>query len=267
MTGFFSKLGLFVVFIGLGAVTGWFAAPMFQTPQWKSVARFEAPKVVDLGNYYSLYGTYNLVKGVPEQSRFDEEITQRVYQEFKRNLTSPDILQHFLVQHETVKQIAARQHQPVAMMAQSLIQHFQLNESQNSFSLTFTNPEEATRLLSEFIRFAAVQTRVVLNDELIAKWKILFQQVKQSAEQNLGAIQQGAQIAQQDWNGKLNIMRSVQPLDDRLQPFRFIKSPTVPQQTEPPSQQIMYSVMGGVTGFMVAVIALFFISRRKAHKD
>ncbi|WP_373778444.1 transporter [Glaesserella sp.] len=254
----FLSLFFYVIFIFSGATAGWLAAEEFQTPEWKSTAQFEAPKVVDLGNYYALYSTYQLVKGGSSQNSYlDEEVTQNSFIEFKRNLTSPDVLQHFLVQNEWVKRIAAEQKQPVALVAQGLLARFQYDENRNSFSLTLTSPEESARLLSEFIQFVTLQTRAILNDELVAKWKILFQQVKQSAESNLGAIQQGGQIAQQDWNGKLNMMRSVQPLDNQLKPFRFIKSPKVPQKAEAPEDQSLWAVIGGAIGLLLAFFIWF----------
>lgn len=257
----FSSLFILILLGALGAVVGWFGTNL-QPKQWKAEAQFEAPKVVDLGNYYSLLSTYNLLKG-ETASNTDSTLTTSVYNEFTRNIKSPDVLQQFLTKTELVKQQAAAQNKPTSIMAHEVAQQFRFDEVTNILSVTLINPEEATKLLNEFVIFSTIQARSTLNSELIAKWKILFQQVKQMSESNLGAIQQGTQIAQQDWRGKLNLMRSVQPLDDKLLPFRFIKAPSVPTKAEDPDNQMLWTIFGGGIGLVLGLLIVLWLNRRK----
>ncbi len=247
----------------LGAGAGWVGATM-QPAKWKAEAQFEAPKVVDLGNYYSLLSTYNLLKGeTPETTMADMALTNSVYQEFTRDLKSPDVLQQFLTQSEKVKQQATAKNQPTSVFAQEIARQFKFDDATNTLSLTLLNPEEASMLLNDFIVFSTMKSRSTLNADLIAKWKILFQQTKQMAESNVGAIQQGTQVAQQDWSGKLKLMRSVQPLDNKLLPFRFIKAPSTPTISEPPENQLLWLVMGGGVGLLLGLFIVLFINRKK----
>ncbi|MCK3655515.1 hypothetical protein A4G19_07055 [Pasteurellaceae bacterium Macca] len=243
---------------------GWFSAEKITTPQWTSHAQVEAPKVADLGNYYSLANIYYLIKGeVGNGTSVDNLILNNVYSEFKRQLISPDTRQNFLNENEVVKQIAHQQNQPVALIAMHLLDKFTFDESAQRLSFTLENPEQAKTILAEFIQFTSTKARNELNTDLIVKWKILFQQVKQSAENHLGAIQQGNQIAQQDWSGKLNLMRSVQPLDDKLQAFRFIQSPTVPLVAEKAPYQRLFTAIGGGLGFLISLLFCCKGCRRK----
>ncbi|AUI67206.1 transporter [Glaesserella australis] len=235
-----------------------------QPVKWKAEAQFEAPKVVDLGNYYSLLSTYNLLKGeTSATATADAALTNSVYQEFIRDLKSPDVLQQFLIQSEKVKKQASDKNQPTSLVAQEIARQFKFDDTANTLSLTLLNPEEASTLLADFVIFSTMKARSTLNSELIAKWKILFQQTKQMAESNLGAIQQGAQVAQQDWAGKLNLMRSVKPLDDRLLPFRYIKAPSVPTVPEKPENQLLWSAIGAGIGFFLGLLIALFIHRKR----
>lgn len=259
---------LVVVLAGFGAVIGWFAPVHFIPAQWQAKAQFEAPKVVELGNYYSLFSTYQLLKGDSHSgNQFDQDLTQTVYQEFTRNLSSPDMLQQFLHQSPFVKKIAMSENNPTAVVAQRVAEQIKFDPSQNQLSATLTNPDQANGLLIDLIGFTTQQTRAMLNAELVAKWKILFQQVKQSAEMNLGAIQQGNQIAQQDWSGKLRLMRSVQPLDNELMPYRFVKSPSVPQQPEVPAERPLWTAIGGGIGLLCGFLISLFIRPTRQKRD
>ena len=258
-------------------VAGGFGLSSLQTPIWKATAEFEPPKVLELGNYYTLFSTYTFLNGgdsvsyhvisdekgafslAPEVGRKAEDLaTQGSYNEFKRNLISPDVLVAFLAQTETVKLKAQLANQPIATTAQRLADQFVFQAASKTqpfdrLSVNSENPEEAHKLLSDFITFANQQTRQTLNAELVAKWKNLFQQIKSAAEIKLGATQQGNQIATQDWNGKLNLMRSVQPLDDQLTAFRLVKTPSVPLAADSPNQSL-WMMIGALSGLLLGMI-------------
>lgn len=250
---FFTSLFLLLLLSVIGAGAGWFGATT-QPTYWKAEAQFESPKVTDLGNYYSLHNTYNLLKG--DATANDLVIITTAYKEFVRNIKSPDILQHFLVQNEMVKQSAMRQNRPASIEAQQFAAAFHFDEVTNSLSITLLNPDEAVKLLADFIAFNTLQTRSVLNNELITKWKILFQQVKQLAETSSGTMQQ-------DWGTKLNLMRSVQPLDNKLIAYRLVKSPAVSTKPEAPKDQFLWTAIGAGIGLFLGFIIILFINRKK----
>ncbi|WGE56747.1 transporter [Actinobacillus equuli subsp. haemolyticus] len=281
---------IFTTAIGAGAA---FGLAQLQTPVWKSVAQFDQPRVLELGNYYALYSTYSFLNGgdnvtyhvlkddksalslAPAVSQKAEELAaQAAYEEFKRNLTSVDVLVNFLAQTETVKLKAQLENKPIAVVAQQMATQFVFDNASkrqpaDRLSVSSANPEEAQQLLSQFIAFANQQTKQTLNAELIAKWKILFQQVKTAAEIKLGATQQGNQIAAQDWNGKLALMRSVQPLDDKLVAFRFVKAPNVPLSPHSPNQSL-WLMIGGLSGLLFGIMLVSFsglLSRKQGNGE
>ena len=278
------NLAVLLLSIGFGVATGW-GLTQLQTPMWKSTAQFDKPLVTHLGNYYSLFSIYTLLNGghhtaykvttlangtavlVPELSHFAEETaTEKSFQEFKRMLTSPDVLHQFLTQNELIKQTASQNNMPVALLAQEISTQFSFESKTDRLSVLSANPKEAAQLLTGFITFANAQAVANLNAELVAVWKTLFQQTKQAAEIKLGAIQQGSQIAQQDWAGKLNLMLSVQPLDNKLEAFRFVQSPTVPLQPHTPAVSL-WMMIGGLVGLVLGllIVSVSSLSRRKNH--
>lgn len=264
----------------IGAGAG-FGGSQLQTPQWKAEASFDQPRILELGNYYSLFSTYTFLNGgegvayqvvandkgvltlTPSSSpKAEQEAINSSYQEFKRNLNSPDQLLAFLTQAESVKRKAQLENQPVALIAQQVAGQFEFKgktaTQADSLSVVSANPEEANQLLSDFIAFTNQQTKQSLNAELIAKWKNLFQQITKTVEIKLGAVQQGNQIAVQDWNGKLNLMRSVQPLDDKLVAYRFVKSPSVPLSPSSPAP-LLWAMIGALSGL---ILGIFYLSAR-----
>ncbi|OOS00190.1 transporter [Haemophilus paracuniculus] len=271
----------------IGAGIG-FGASYVQTPKWRATAQFDQPKVSELGNYFDLYSTYTFLNGgepqsytllkneqgqfslAPQRSQTAEQMaTESAYQEFKRNLTSPDVLKDYLTrtnlvkvksQTENISETAAMEQ----LSSQFNFQRANLNKgTADSLSVTSTKTDEAAKMLNGFIQFANQQTRVNLNTDLIAKWKILFQQVKNATELKLGPTQQGNQIAMQDWNGKLNIMKTVQPLDDKLVAYRFVQSPTEAGSPIAPKRSI-WAMIGALSGLLLGMIGL---SARRSPKS
>ncbi|WGE89211.1 transporter [Actinobacillus arthritidis] len=265
-----------------------FGLSFAQKSTWTATAQFEQPSVSELGNYYTLFSTYSFLNGgdsvsyrvvkdekgalvlAPESgAKAEEKVKTESYDVFKRTLRSPDVLTAFLAQTETVKLKAQLENKPTAIIAQNLAQQFVFQDIAKSqpfeqLSVTSENPEDANKLLSDFIAFASQQAKQTLNAELIAKWKVLFQQIKNVAEIKLGATQQGNQIAMQDWNGKLNLMRSVQPLDDKLVPFKFVKSPSVPLMPSSPAQAL-WIMIGALVGLLcgMVIVSMSGLFRKK----
>ncbi len=272
----------------LGAAVSWGLASL-QTPTWKATAQFDKPKVQQLGNYFNLFATYQFLNGgdpisykllkdekgsfslAPEvTTKAEESAADTAYNEFKRSLTSPDVLQLYLTQVELVKQNAKAQNKPIATVAQEYAKQFAFQQATKSvpvdrFSVTSTNPEEASQLLAGFIWFANEQSKITLYEELTVKWKALHQQIQAAVETKLGATQQAGQIVAQDWQGKLNMMTNVSPLDNKLNAYRLIKAPSVPQSSDSPNKSfwLLIGALSGLLGGIALVSLLTIFSRKK----
>lgn len=273
----------------LGAGIGFLSTQLI-TPKWRAEVRMDAPTIAQLGNYFNLLSTYQLIEGnglaykllkdekgelsvSPILSeRADKRAIEQSYAEFKRSLQSQDVLRQFLAQSEFVKLRAQAVNRPITEVIEQLATQFSFQAANRSvpyerMSVVSTNPEEAYQLLRDFIPFANMQARNHLNAELIAKWKALFQQVELAATKKLGAIAQGEQIAVQDWAGKLAIMQGVKPLDNHLQAYRFMQSPTFPTKpiTPNPSLGVM---IGSLSGLLFAILGFATLQLfRKERKN
>lgn len=283
---FFKSLATLSLTTVIGAAIG-FGSTYLTTPKWTATAEFDKPTIVELGNYYSLYSTYQFLNGgdgvayqvvkndkavltlSPSSSpKAEKSVVDESYAEFKRNLVSMDVLVNFLSQSEIIKLKAQVENKPITIIAQQVAEQFvfKTDETTNpmdSLSVTSANPEEANKLLADFIQYANQQAKQDLNAELITKWKVLFQQTQTAMEINLGATQNGNQIATQDWKGKLALMKSVQPLDDKLVAYRFIKSPSVPLSPSSP-QPILWAMLGALGG---ALLGLLLVLGRKKRME
>lgn len=140
------------------------------------------------------------------------------------------------------------------MVAAELVEQFRFEKdmatSADNVSLIAENAEEAQKLLADFIPLVNTQARDKLNADLIAKWKVLFQQIKTASELNINGKQ-----GSQDWAAKLQMMRSVQPLDNQLTAYRLVKSPSVPLKSESPDPPILaddWALSGLLLGFMLS---------------
>lgn len=259
---FLKNLIILVFFVVLGGTGGWLLASQ-QPTLWRASAQFDQPTAVELNNYYSLATTYALVQN--GSNDLDKPLTDKAFAEFKRNLQSLDLLKAFVAQSEHLKKQADAKGWSLGKATDAFLQGVSFDEKSAKLHLTLDSAEDSQKLLNELIQYATLQTRLGLNQELIEKWKVLFQQVKTAAETNLGAIQVGSQVAQQDWNGKLKVMQSVQPLDNKLQAYRLLSSPELPQQPHSPNK-LLWAMIGTLIGLAFGLfgVSLFAISRRKS---
>lgn len=261
------RIAVLVGMTAVGAGIGWGASHL-DTPKWKAEAQLQQPSVLELGNYHSLSSMYDFIRGGASAQSGDtaanaeqsDNATETAYDAFKRTVRSPDVLVNFLSQTETVKLKAQAENQAVSIIAQQVAGEFGFENADveqpfDRLSVTSTNPEAANKLLNEFLIFANAQTRSALNAELVAKWKVLFQRVKTAAENKLGATHQGSQIAAEDWDGKLRMMRSVQPLDDSLVAYRLAKAPSVPMAPVSPERPF-WALVGGLIGLFLSLFML-----------
>lgn len=286
----FRNFLMLLILTAMGGAAGFGLSYLF-TPTWKATAQFDRPTLQDLGNYYSLYSTYAfltdadsasyyVVKGKQGDLTLNPDVSGKAedsalngaYQEFVHNLTSPDTLLNYLEQTEEVKLKAQAENISPAIAAQETAKRFAFQAANKStlfdqLSVVSGTPEEAHKLLTGFIAFTNQQTKTVLNRELGAKWKVLFQQIKTASEIKLGATRQGNQIMEQDWRGKLGVMRSVQALDDKLTAFRYAKEPRVPYETDSPNR-LFWLTIGALSGLlfgMLFISALGVLKRKQRN--
>lgn len=253
-SGIFLSFLFTLLFVGLGLLAGYFYA-FSQPAQWKVSTQFEPPRVAELGNYYSLYNTYSIVQNDGRTDpNLEQTTTQLSFIEFTKSLGSTEAAQAFLSENALVKQMAAAYYQSPAQTAKQLAGSLRFDSASNTLSVVVTNPEQGVQILNEYIAHRTEQVRTNLNTDLISKWKVLFQNVKQSAEANLG----------QTWQAKLNLMRSVQPLDNALVPYRFVNKPLASPDPELPRMLYLALAIGGGIGLFLSILvalALFYVRR------
>ncbi|AGH39271.1 hypothetical protein F542_2650 [Bibersteinia trehalosi USDA-ARS-USMARC-188] len=250
-SGFMTSFLTALILAASGAGAGYWHATS-QPQQWKATAKFEAPKVADLGNYFSLLSTYTLVQNDGKADpNLEKNVTQGAFTEFTRQLASADNRQQFLSNNAIIKQIAEVHNKPLNEVVNQLSEKLQFNPADNSLSFALVNPTQSVQVLNEFIALTTEQSRKVLNDDLVAKWKFLFQNVKQSADANLG----------ESWKGKLNLMQSVQPLDNQLTAYHFVQKPSPATKAEQPDNLTESIGFGAGIGFLLGLLLTLF--RRK----
>ncbi|MFA9488109.1 MULTISPECIES: LPS chain length-determining protein [unclassified Mannheimia] len=261
MKTLFYRLLVLILFAAIGAGAG-YGLSYTQSEKWKVTAQFEQPTIPDLGNYYSLLSTYHFLNSNSQEANSQtaqQQASEQVYAEFKRNLTSADLLQAYLLQTEAVKLKAQVAKKSPAVVAAELVEQFRFEKdmatSADNVSLIAENAEEAQKLLADFIPLVNTQARDKLNADLIAKWKVLFQQIKSASELNIGAK------GNQDWAAKLQMMRSVQPLDNQLKAYRLVKSPAVPLKSESPDR-LFWLMIGALSGLLLGFMLSFAVKAK-----
>lgn len=266
MKTLFYRFLVLILFTAIGAGIG-YGLSYTQPEKWKVTAQFEQPSVPDLGNYYSLLSTYNFLSSNTSElntSVSQKEAVEQAYEEFKRNLNSADLLQAYLVQTEAVKLKAQVEKKSAAVVAAELVEQFSFQKdaasNADNVSLISENAEEAQKLLTDFIPLVNTQAREKLNADLIAKWKVLFQQIKTASELNVGG-----KVSKDDWEAKLQMMRSVQPLDNQLNAYRLVKSPTLPLKAESPDR-LFWLMVGALGGLLIGFMLSFAVRARTEVK-
>lgn len=240
---------LLLAAVGVGA--GYFYAES-QPKSWKATAVFSAPQPADLGNYFALYSTYQLVQQDGKSDpNLEKIVAEESYKAFQSALAAADKRKQFLTDNAIIKQIADANYLPLNDKVNALLPQLHFDPQTHTLSLNLVNPEQAVKVLEQYIAFIQGQVRTQLNNDLVSKWRFLFQNVKQSAEANLG----------ESWQGKLNLMRSVQPLDNQLIPFRLEQKPTA--EIKPLLPPYWYETLGigGAIGLLLGCL-IGFIRRR-----
>ncbi len=255
----FRKLFATILVTAVGAGVG-FAGAKFQPTQWQASAQFEQPRIAELGNYFSLFSTYHLISGdatAADMSKMEAKAAEASYAEFKKNIQSQEKLTQFLATSDIVKAQAKIEGLSDQAAAQQFSKHFQFvagNNQPDVLNLSSFSTQEAEKLFGEYLRYVNTQTKNTLNNDLVAKWKSLFQQVKSAADAKLDA----------SWENKLKMMTSVQPLDDKLVAFHFVKAPAV---TAAPKPYVEWTLFGAGAGFILGLLLVLILGSSRKPQD
>ena len=240
-----------LLFVLIGAAFGGMLG-YFQPNRGAIETKLEAPRVADLNNYFSLFSTYRLVNDDGKMS--DEAVAGAVYQEFLKQLTSTDLLKQYLREHDFVNQLAQVTGNSVEQEIQQFITLFKVDSNQQVTTIRLENMTDnvamSESIIDGFLSFINGQTKEILYADLIGKWKNLFLQVKNAADNNLGDV----------WKGKLQMMMSVQPLDDELRSYRIVAAPTLAQATMP--NIVIFGGIGAGLGLLLGfLLSIIFVRR------
>lgn len=246
----FRKLFATLLLTSVGAGVGIGGAEISPS-QWQTQAQLEAPRVNELGNYFSLYSTYSLVSGdalAVNHTQLEKNLAELAYGEFKKKAQSRDELIAFLQTTENAKIAAELDRTSPQRIAEKMANQFQFSETANGDLLSFASfdAKESGQLFGDYLRHLNTKAREQINNEMISKWKALFQQVKSAADAKLDTT----------WENKLKMMTSVQPLDNQLISFRFASNPTT-QMTAKPYHQ--WGAIGAAAGFLLGLIVVLII--------
>ncbi len=108
--------------------------------------------------------------------KIERKATDSAYHEFTKILTSSAQLVAFLNQSDFVKARAKVENETV----QQIASHFKFSQENNLNQLILSSfdRKEEDQLFVEYIRYVNNQARQTLNNELITKWKSLFEKEK-----------------------------------------------------------------------------------------
>lgn len=108
--------------------------------------------------------------------KIERKATDSAYHEFTKILTSSAQLVAFLNQSDFVKARAKVENETV----QQIASHFKFSQENNLNQLILSSfdRKEEDQLFVEYIRYVNNQAHQTLNNELITKWKSLFEKRK-----------------------------------------------------------------------------------------
>ncbi|PJG86335.1 hypothetical protein [Conservatibacter flavescens] len=240
-----------VLFILLGGIVGG-GFGYLHPNKGMTEAKIEAPRIADLNNYFSLFSTYRLVNDDAKMS--DEAVSEFVYQEFLKQLNSSELLKNYLREHDFIEVLTKVTGNSTDQEVQNVSALFHVETHANVTTIYLKNLTNnisvSEDMIKGLLRAAGEQTKTLLYADLIGKWRNLFQQVKNAADNNLGDL----------WKGKLQMMMSVQPLDDQLSAYRIVEGPTFLQPAMP--NMLYWGAIGSCLGLVLGfLLSLIFVRR------
>ncbi|VEB23520.1 Wzz/FepE/Etk N-terminal domain-containing protein [Avibacterium volantium] len=260
-----AKKSFIIILVTIIFALAGYGASFLQKPQWKAEAKIYQPTTNQLGNYYALASMYQFIQGKNEPETL---LVNKVYDEFKRQLSAYDNIRQFWLESSYYKQRETGNAQNDEALLEQLVKTVKfstaLKGQAETLSIQLDNPKQALEMLNAFIAQSNLAAREVIYNELIGQWKNLFNQVNNAAQLKLGATLQGNALGTQDWQGKLNMMKSVNPLDNNLSAYRYLKSPTQPLN---PERSVLYWVLCAVGLGLVVGMFLANTFTRKTKKE
>lgn len=223
----------------------------FMPTQWQISAQIAPPKMNELGNYFSLSSTYRLVSddaNAADINKLEQTISQNAYLQFLKNLNAIEKRVIFFEQSDYLKKQANIEKIALKEIAQQRAAQFTIKQNQLRFS-SF-DLETLDVLFIGYLREINQQTRNALNEEIITKWRALFQQVKNAADAKLNV----------SWENKLKIMQSVQPLDNNLVAFHFEQAPKI---TALPKPYLLLGCSGAILGLLLSFLAILILNGKR----
>lgn len=247
----------------VGALVG-YGATYAMKEQWRVEVEIQPPKVEQLGNYYALDSMYQLISEnkTALEANAAQQVSEKVYQNFKQLFQSYDYLANFWKNSQFYQQRQTNIAERDEALLQQLIESTQFSAGDASKNqpdrilLTLDNPKQALELMVLFVNDINNSNRKLVYQDLIVKWKTLFNQV------NLAAQNENQPAQGMNWSAKLNMMKSVSPLDDHLLSFNVIKSPMQPK--EPLQNPLLWTAVGGAIGLLLGLLLALLFGKRKA---
>lgn len=275
---------ILILFTGIFAGGG-FALSYLESVMWQADAQAKPASVKQLGNFYNLYTTYQLVSSndplvlvetdkqdedkqlVNSQIQTSETPEKTVFKEFVANLRSYDVAQKFWENSTYYKQklngFTEHDQQLLSQLIKSI--HVTTNSQDPdsiNISLTLDNPKQAAELLTEYITSVGKLTKDEVYESLVVRWKTLFVQVKSAADSGLQQDQHGNIVPASLWTSKLNVMKSVTRLDNQFSSYTLTQSPTIPLTIYSPSR-LLWALMGGAIGLVLGLIMITLLAMRR----
>ncbi|WP_048736642.1 LPS O-antigen chain length determinant protein WzzB [Necropsobacter massiliensis] len=252
---------IILLFLTALLALGGYAGSYSVNPLWTAEAEIAPPTTNELGNYASLFSMYQLISGEHQHA---SKAADMAYQEFKRQLSAYDNINAFWQHSEYYKQQLTGNHQTDGALLRQLMRRVQVTQETAQtplrISIALENPKQATELLTAFIQQTNDVARTVVYNELISQWKILFNQINTATQLNLG--QTGQHTDGQDWQGKLNMMKSVTALDNTLIAYRYTKTPSQPVHADYPNRALWAAIGAGV-GIVLGLLIILLLPTKK----
>ncbi|QIM68312.1 chain-length determining protein [Basfia succiniciproducens] len=220
---------------------------------WTVQSSLEKPALTELGNYYSLYSTYQLLNN----EKANQDPTGDIFNRFKQLAGSYEHAKVFWENTDYYKQKLTDDSQHDSQLLDQLSREIKLldtNAATTQLSLELDNPKRARELLTEYIDYTGLANRKNIYGELIVKWKTLFDQVNSAANLNV------ADTERQKWKSMLSMMQSVKPLDDQLVSYHFIQKPGQAEISSP--NRIYWAGIGSAIGAFFGLFIGLFIRRK-----
>ncbi len=244
--------GIFIFTTALCAALS-FGASEVLPKNYVAESLISEPLNQELGNYYALSSTYQLVSNGKE-----DNASSKVFMQFVEVATNPETAKAFFVNTDYYKYNSTDDKQFNENLLSKFIQGIKfesVGENKGKISLELANPKQAYELLGQYVDYVSNQAKQTLYQDLIVRWQTLFNQVNAAVQAKLGA--QG----NQSWEGKLQLMRSVQALDDKLQGYHYLQKAS--QATLVFPKQLETTAIGAGIGAVLGFILGLIFGRRK----